>query len=257
MENICCVSRMNTVSIIIPTYNEDGTVGKLLNKLLGADTLGLNKEVIIVDDGSTDETAKIIETFSKTVQAGNDAHFTFQSICLDRNTGKTSAILRGIIQSTGDIVIIQDADLEYDPADLPLLISPFLEHHADVVYGSRFVGSEAKRILYFWHTVGNKVLTLISNMCSNLNLTDMETGYKAFRGDLIRAIAPYIRSRRFGFEPEITARIAKYPHLHIFEVGIRYWGRTYQEGKKIGWRDGFKALAQVAIYNLFTKKTPL
>ncbi len=259
LENRMTTSQIRTVSIIIPVYNEEGTIGEILHKVSEAECYGFEKEIVVIDDCSTDKTKTIIENYMKR-REGASSRADMGLIRYetnDKNIGKTQTIKRGISASTGDIVIIQDGDLEYDPNDYPLLLTPFVEHDADVVYGSRFMGSSAKRILYFWHTVGNRFLTLLSNICSNLNLSDMETGYKVFRGDLIRQIAPALSSRRFGFEPEITARIAKIPEIRIYEVGIQYWGRTYKEGKKIHWFDGALAIAQIIRYNFFTAPVAL
>lgn len=235
--------KAKTVSIIIPLYNEEQFIQTTLKKVISSNTLGLKKEIIIVDDASTDRSIDKIRA-----QIGkNNIILLSQS----KNHGKGAAIQRGIIESKGDIVIVQDADLEYNPDDYPLLLSPFLHYDADVVYGSRFISHQPHRVLYFWHYAANILLTTFSNMFTNLNITDMETGYKAFNGYLIRALAPRLQSRRFGFEPEITARISKVPGIKIFEVGISYSGRTYAEGKKIGWKDGLHAIWEIIKYNLF------
>jgi glycosyltransferase involved in cell wall biosynthesis len=245
---------INKVSIVIPVFNEEATIGILLEKILASKCLKLRKELVVINDCSTDTSQIVIDGFVEKIhQFGANSPLDIKTVSLLRNSGKTHAISKGVELTTGDIIIIQDGDLEYDPHDYDSLISPIIQHEADVVYGSRFTGNEPKRILYFWHTVGNKFLTLISNVCSNLNLTDMETGYKAFKGDLLRKLAPQLTSRRFGFEPEITARIAKIPEIKIYEIGIRYWGRTYKEGKKIGWKDGIFALGQIIKYNLMTR----
>jgi len=182
----------------------------------------------------------------------DDKNVSIKTIFKKNNQGKGAALKEGFLKSTGDIVLIQDADLEYSPSDYPNLIGPFLTQEADVVYGSRFISNKPHRVLYFWHSVMNKYLTMLSNMFTNLNLTDMETGFKVFKGDLIRSIAPYLQTKRFGFEPEVTARIAKKQSIKIFEVGISYAGRTYAEGKKIGWKDGFRALFEIIYFNLFS-----
>ncbi|NMB83883.1 glycosyltransferase family 2 protein [Candidatus Roizmanbacteria bacterium] len=236
-----------TLSIVIPVYNEEKYIEKTFSKVVASNTLFLRKEIIIVNDGSTDGSRrKIKKLASKKMQKT-------KTIFVDRekNSGKGTAIKTGILRSTGDIVLVQDADLEYSPDDYPCLLQPFVSQNADVVYGSRFVSGYPHRVLYFWHALANSSLTLLSNFFTNLNLTDMETGYKVFRGDLIRPIAEKLKSRRFGFEPEVTARIAKIKNLRFFEVGISYSGRTYQEGKKIGWIDGIKALWEIFRFNIF------
>jgi len=233
------------VSIVVPVYNEKSTIEKVISNVLKADTLGFKKELIIIDDGSTDGTYKVIKKLEKS-----------KSIKIFRNSenqGKSSCLKTGFLNSTGDIVIVQDADLEYSPRDYPLLISPIAEGYADVVYGSRFINSNPHRVLYYYHYLGNKFLSTLSNIFTNLNLTDIETGYKAFDGVLIRSLAPKLKSKRFGFEPEITARIAKINKISIYEVGISYYGRTYEEGKKITWRDGVEAIYSIIKYNIFSE----
>ena len=225
-------------SILIPCYNEEKTIEKIINKIL--DLKDLNFEIIIVDDNSTDSSRIIIDTKLK-----DKIH---KLILNDNNYGKGYSIRKGIEAATGEILIIQDADLEYDPKDYQKLLEPIKLGVADVVYGSRFIGSEKKRVLYFWHTIGNKFLTLISNIFTNLNLTDMEVGYKVFKTDIIKNIV--LKENRFGFEPEITAKIAK-KNLRIYEVGISYFGRKYVDGKKITWKDGFSAIRCILKYNLF------
>lgn len=231
-----------TLSIIIPTYNEENYIVQTIKRVAQADTLGLKKEIIIVDDGSTDGTVSSLKKIT----------FPIKTIFKKKNEGKGAALKSGFLKSTGDIVLIQDADLEYNPDDYPSLLLPFLKFGADVVYGSRFVSNRPRRVLYFWHYTANIFLTIFSNVLTNLNITDMETGYKVFNGKAIRKIAMQLQSKRFGFEPEITARIAKVKNLRIFEVGISYQGRTYEEGKKIGWIDGIKAIWEIAKYNLFS-----
>lgn len=235
--------RYKTISIIIPVFNEEQYISSLVKSVIAADTCGLKKEIIIVDDGSTDKTGFKI----KEVRFKNK----IKLIHKEKNEGKGAAVKAGIMKSTGDIVLIQDADLEYNPQEYPLLLEPFIKYNADVVYGSRFISGGPHRVLYFWHYAGNVFLTLLSNMLTNLNLTDMETGYKAFRGEIIRAIAPDLKSRRFGFEPEITARISDILNIKVYEVGISYFGRTYAEGKKIGWTDGLRAVWEIIRFNLF------
>ncbi|CAK8719542.1 Undecaprenyl-phosphate 4-deoxy-4-formamido-L-arabinose transferase [Candidatus Electrothrix gigas] len=228
------------LSIIIPAYNEQSTLAEIIQAVRNVD-LSLTKEIIIVDDASTDETRQVIE------QLPGD---NLVKVYHEKNQGKGAALRSGFAQATGDIILIQDADLEYNPAEYPKLLRPILDGKADVVYGSRFVGSEAHRVLYFWHMMGNRFLTLLSNMCTNLNLTDMETCYKVFRREIVRDIV--IQEDRFGFEPEITAKIAR-TGCRIYEVGISYSGRTYKEGKKIGIRDGFRALYCILKYRFISR----
>jgi glycosyltransferase involved in cell wall biosynthesis len=235
---------IKTLSIIIPAYNEKEFIEKTIEKVLKADTLGLKKEIIVIDDGSTDGTKKILKKIEKIYK-----NKYLKIIYKNKNDGKGAALKVGFLQSKGDIVLIQDADLEYNPDDYPRLLLPFLTNDADVVYGSRFISDKPHRVLYFWHYLGNLFLTFFSNALTNLNFTDIETGYKAFKGNLIRKIALTLESKRFGFEPEITAKIAKIKGLKIFEVGISYWGRTYEEGKKINWIDGVKAFWEIIKYH--------
>ncbi len=226
------------LSVIIPCFNEKETINEIINAVQNA--AYQNTEIIVVDDCSNDGTKEILENRLK-----NKIN---KLILHDTNKGKGAAINTGIQAATGDLLIIQDADLEYDPNEYTVVLEPILNGKADVVYGSRFVGNDAHRVLYFWHSVGNGLLTLFSNMLTNLSLTDMETCYKAFRMDIIKPIV--IEEKRFGFEPEITAKIAK-TKCRIYEVGISYYGRTYDEGKKIGWKDGFRAIYCIIKYNLF------
>ena len=226
------------LSVVIPCYNEAKTIAAIVRAVREAPYQP--KEIIVVDDGSTDGTRELLQEGKV---AGID-----RLILLEINTGKGAALRKGIQQATGDIVIVQDADLEYDPNEYGHLIQPILMGNADVVYGSRFIGAGPHRVLYFWHRFGNGILTLLSNMLSNLNLTDMETCYKVFRREVIQSIV--IEENRFGFDPEITAKVAR-KKVRIYEVGISYYGRTYAEGKKIHWRDGFRALYCIVKYNLF------
>jgi len=238
------------LSIIIPVYNEEKFIETVINKVLEANSLGLKKEIIIVDDGSFDQTKIKIENKIKKL---NKRQLRIKTIFKKKNEGKGAVVKKGVLSSTGDIVLIQDADLEYDPSDYPILLEPFFKYQADVVYGSRFITHRPHRVLYFWHSLGNFLLTTFSNFFTNLNLTDMETGYKVFRGDLLRKIAKKLKSKRFGFEPEITAKIAKIKNIKIYEVGISYFGRTYKEGKKINWIDGIKTFFEIIRFNLFEK----
>ena len=232
------------LSIVIPAYNEENTIYSLLTKVKDVVLIGnLNKELVVVDDASTDNTKQIIEGFS--AEHSGLSVVLFSQL---KNRGKGAAIRKGIELSTGDYLIVQDADLEYDPREYNVLLKPMLEGYADVVYGSRFMGSNPHRILFFWHSIGNKFLTSLSNMFTNLNLTDMETCYKLFRSDVIKQVS--LNEDRFGFEPEITAKISRIPNIRIYEVGISYYGRTYKEGKKINWKDGLRALYCILKYNL-------
>jgi glycosyltransferase involved in cell wall biosynthesis len=226
------------ISIIIPCYNEEQTIEKIIEKVLNLEAI--NKEIIVIDDFSNDNSRNILKN-----NLSNKVDLILYN---EKNYGKGYSIRRGINAATGEVILIQDADLEYDPSDYPKILNPIINNHADVVYGSRFKSSEETRILFFWHTVGNKLLTLLSNIFTNLNLTDMEVCYKAFRSELLKKIN--LVENRFGFEPEITAKIAK-KKVRIYEVGVKYFGRTYADGKKINWKDGFSALRCIIKYNLF------
>jgi glycosyltransferase involved in cell wall biosynthesis len=235
------MTRLKKLSILIPCYNEDRSILAILKKIKKADTLGLAKEIIIIDDGSNQKTKTILK---KVPPAKNLKIFTNQT-----NRGKGYSIQKGIQKSTGDVILIQDADLEYSPQDYPLLLGPLLENKADVVYGSRLTGHLPRRVLYFHHYLANRFLTFVSNLFTNLNLTDMETGYKVFLTSKIKGVK--LRSFRFGLEPEITAKLARLPNIRFYEVGISYTGRTYQEGKHITSLDALKTIFQIIYYHFF------
>lgn len=240
--------KIKKLSIIIPAYNEGRTIHRILNKVRAVNLpSGIEKEVVIVNDCSKDDTEEAIKRYQAT-----HPDLPIQYLAHEVNKGKGAALHTGIEHASGEYLIIQDADLEYDPEEYNDLLKPVLSGFADIVYGSRFMGGNPHRILFFWHSIGNKFLTFLSNMFSNLNLTDMETCYKLFRTDIIQQIA--LKENRFGFEPEVTAKIARIPKIRIYEVGISYYGRTYEEGKKIGWRDGFRAIYCILKYNVFTAK---
>ena len=236
--------KFDTLSIVIPVYNEARTIHQILDLLRELKLVNnIGKEIILVNDCSTDGSADTIRAY-----AARYPELRLRLLEHAVNQGKGAALHTGIREATGDYVIIQDADLEYDPEEYNLLIRPILKGFADVVFGSRFMGGNPHRILFFWHSIGNAVLTFLSNMCTDLNLTDMETCYKLFRRDILQGLQ--LEEKRFGFEPEVTAKVARVPDVRLYEVGISYYGRTYAEGKKIGWRDGFRAIYCILKYGL-------
>jgi glycosyltransferase involved in cell wall biosynthesis len=236
------------LSIIIPAYNEAKTIHAILNKVKDVELVGnIEKEVIVVDDFSKDDTIKVLEAY-----ASDNTMMSIKIFKHEVNKGKGAALHTGISKATGDYTIIQDADLEYDPNEYNILLKPIIDDFADVVYGSRFIGGKPHRILFFWHSIGNKILTFISNAFTNLNLTDMETCYKLFRTKDIQSLN--LKEKRFGFEPEVTAKISRIPNIRIYEVGISYYGRTYAEGKKINWKDGLRAIYCILKYNIWSQK---
>ncbi len=238
---------MPTLSIVIPAYNEERTIHFILDKVRQVRLPpSWEKEVILVNDCSTDNTEGAILRYQHSFPG-----FPIQYVAHEVNKGKGAALHTGIDRARGDYTIIQDADLEYDPEEYNVLLVPIIKGFADVVYGSRFMGGKPHRVLFFWHSIGNRFLTHISNVFTNLNLTDMETCYKLFRSDIIKSIR--LKENRFGFEPEVTAKVARIPGVRIYEVGISYYGRTYAEGKKIGWRDGFRAIYCILKYNLWSR----
>lgn len=240
-----CPVNIRKLSIVIPAYNEGRTIHFILNRIKEVQLIqGIEKEVIIVNDCSRDNTEEAIQQYREANPQLSISYYKHEV-----NKGKGAALHTGIAKAAGEYVIIQDADLEYDPREYNLLLQPVVEGFADVVYGSRFTGGKPHRILFFWHTIGNQFLTFLSNMFSNLNLSDMETCYKLFRTDIIQGIT--LNEKRFGFEPEVTQKIARIKGIRIYEVGISYYGRTYEEGKKIGWKDGFRAIYCILRYGLF------
>lgn len=233
------------LSVVIPAYNEAKTIHLILDKVKAVQLIGdLEKEIILVNDCSKDDTEGAILRYKEA-----NPELNIQYYAHEVNKGKGAALHTGIAQAKGEYLIIQDADLEYDPAEYNILLQPILDGFADVVYGSRFMGGKPHRILFFWHSIGNQFLTFVSNAFTNLNLTDMETCYKLFRTDMIQSLS--LKEKRFGFEPEVTAKISRIPKVRIYEVGISYYGRTYEEGKKIGWKDGVRAIYCILRYNLF------
>ena len=239
--------KSETLSIIIPAYNEGGTITAILDKISKVSLLnGIGQELIIINDCSTDDTENVLMSY---IQSHPERRIVYHK--QETNQGKGAAIHTGIAKATGEYIIIQDADLEYDPQEYNTLLKPMLDGFADVVYGTRFYGGQPHRILFFWHTIGNKFLTFVSNMFTNLNLTDMETCYKMFRAPIIKGLR--LKEKRFGFEPEITAKVSRVPGVRIYEVGISYYGRTFQEGKKINWKDGLRALYCILKYNSFSR----
>ena len=234
-----------TLSIIIPAYNEAATILHILDKVQKVALIGgVKKEIVVVDDASSDQTKDLVENY---ISQNNASEIRIESH--EVNQGKGAALHTGIKVATGDFIIVQDADLEYDPEEYNILLKPILDDVADVVYGSRFIGGQPHRILFFWHSIGNRFLTFLSNALSNLNLTDMETCYKLWRAEIIKRVN--LKEKRFGFEPEVTAKVSKIPGVRIYEVGISYYGRTYAEGKKINWKDGFRAIYCILKYNIF------
>jgi len=236
------------LSIVIPAYNEGRTIHQILDRIKAVELIGgLDRELIIVNDFSTDNTEDAIQNYQKANPSLPISYYKHE-----KNKGKGAALHTGIDKATGDFIVIQDADLEYDPQEYNILLQPILDDFADVVYGSRFMGGKPHRILFFWHSIGNKMLTAASNAFTNLNLTDMETCYKMWRSELVKSVN--LKEQRFGFEPEVTAKVSRLPKVRIYEVGISYYGRTYEEGKKINWKDGVRAIYCILKYNIWSKK---
>lgn len=239
---------MGTLSVIIPAYNEEKTITTILRKVAEVQLIGgFEKQIVVVNDCSKDNTVDVVENFQK-----ENPNVHIKLVSHPVNKGKGAALHTGIQEANGDYIIVQDADLEYDPHEFNLLLKPVLDGFADVVYGSRFMGGRPHRILFFWHSIGNKMLTFASNAFTNLNLTDMETCYKLFRADMVKSLS--LKENRFGFEPEVTAKISRIPNVRIYEVGISYYGRTYAEGKKINWKDGFRAVYCILKYNIWSRR---
>jgi len=239
--------KTKTLSILIPAYNEGKTIHEILNKVKEVKLINdIHKEIIVINDHSTDNTVDVVKNYMK-----DNSEMNIILYEQEFNQGKGAAIHKGIEIAKGDYLIIQDADLEYDPEEYNLLLKPIVDGYADVVYGSRFSGGKPHRILFYWHSIGNRFLTRLSNMFTNLNLTDMETCYKMIRTDIAQSLK--LKEKRFGFEPEVTAKLSRHKNVRIYEVGISYYGRTYEEGKKIGWKDGFRAIYCIIKYNLFSR----
>lgn len=235
------------LSVIVPAYNEERTIESILSKLGQVDLIGgLSMEIIVVNDASRDNTEGVVLDYIKSHKDQRISYFKHEA-----NQGKGAALHTGIKEAKGDFTVIQDADLEYDPNEFNILLQPILDDFADVVYGSRFIGGKPHRILFFWHSIGNKWLTSLSNAFTNLNLTDMETCYKMWKSELVKSVK--LKEKRFGFEPEVTAKVSRIPKVRIYEVGISYYGRTYEEGKKINWKDGFRAIYCILKYNIWSK----
>lgn len=248
-----------TLSILIPAFNEEATILKVLDRVVAVQLPGgVAKEIVVVDDASTDRTRELVEGYLANRARDASAPSVDQRVVgirlfsQPRNMGKGAALHKGIELATGDYIVVQDADLEYDPKEYGLLLQPILDGFADVVYGSRFMGGNPHRILFFWHSIGNRLLTFLSNMFTNLNLTDMETCFKVFRAEILKQIV--LVERRFGFEPEVTAKVARFPGIRIYEVGISYYGRTYEEGKKVRMKDAFRALWCIVKFNVFDRR---
>jgi glycosyltransferase involved in cell wall biosynthesis len=244
---LALMQKITKLSILIPVYNEANTIHLILDMIAEVNLINnIGKELILVNDCSTDKTEEALLQYIKDHPEANIQYYKHEI-----NMGKGAALHTCIQKATGELIIIQDADLEYDPREYNLLLTPVVEGHADVVYGTRFFGGKPHRILFFWHSLGNKFLTFLSNAFTDLNLTDMETCYKLFRSEILKGLS--LKEQRFGFEPEVTARIARIPKIRIYEVGTSYYGRTFQDGKKIGWKDGFRALYCILKYNIFKK----